>query len=88
MSDGRAAPADERRVAVRDGDGEFVVVADVLGAGVADLSVGITRPTDELVLSERGTELARVALPWSAPEATTVRLHNGVLEVRLRPGTR
>lgn len=71
----------------RSTHGELVVVADVPGASVDNLSVGITTGTDELVIRRNGTDVGRVALPWPSPEVTRCRFKNGVLEVRMESET-
>lgn len=82
--DGRSESADYR-FDTRLEDGEFVVAADIPGATKDDLSVGIRRRTNVLVVSLEGTVLERIDIPWASPEATRVWLNNGVLVVRLQP---
>lgn len=66
-------------------DDEFVVTADVPGAGIEDVSVGIDPRTNELVINRDDAVVGRVDLPYESPEATQVWFNNGVLEVRIRP---
>lgn len=81
----REAEADEYHVDTRwDGD-SFVVVADVPGATLDELSVGIDPRTGHLVIDRAGTTVGRVDVPWESPEATRAWFQNGVLEIRLRP---
>lgn len=68
-----------------DGE-EFVVVADLLGASMEEISAGLARGGRELVVQREGSTVARVDLPWAA---TTTRawFNNGILEIRLRDAT-
>lgn len=81
----RAPSSDEYLIDTRREDGEFVVTADIPGANVDDLSVGIDPVTNELVIGLNGSVLDRVDPPWRSIEATRVRFRNSILEVRLRP---
>lgn len=80
----RNAPADRYLIDTRFEDDEFVVHADMPGARTDEISIGLDPRTDQLVIAETGFLVESVDLPWSSPEATTVRFNNGVLEVRLR----
>lgn len=66
-----------------EGD-EFVVVADLLGASVGELSAGVAPSIGELVIQRDGETVARVPLPWETAEATRAWFNNGILEIRLR----
>ena len=68
----------------REGD-EFVVMADIPGATVDELTVGIDPGTTQLVIGRGDTVLERVGTPWNAAEITRAWFNNGILEVRLRP---
>lgn len=85
---GRGSASDDHLIDTRRRDDEFVVVADVPGASVDDLSAGIDRRSNELVIGRNGDVLGRVDLPWESAEAVAVLFNNGVLGVRLRPGDR
>ena len=76
--------SEEHLVETHFDDDEFVVTADIPGATKDDLSVGIDRTTNELVIAKDGTVRERVDLPWPSPEATRVWFNNGILEIRLR----
>lgn len=75
----------EHLVDTRRHDDEFVVTADIPGVTMDDLSVGIRRRTNDLLISREGSVLERIDIPWASPEATRVWLNNGVLVVRLQP---
>lgn len=66
-----------------DGD-EFVVMADIPGATVDELTVGIDPRTNQLVIGRGDTVLERVDTPWNAAETSRAWFNNGILEVRLR----
>ena len=70
---------DTRRV----GD-EFVVMADIPGATVDELTIGIDPRTTQLVVGRGATVLERVDTPWDVAEVTRAWFNNGILEVRLR----
>lgn len=72
-------------VDTRRHEDEFVVTADIPGVTMDDLSVGIRRRTNDLLISREGSVLERIDIPWASPEATRVWLNNGVLVVRLQP---
>lgn len=80
----RNATADRYLIDTRFEGDEFVVHADIPGAGTDEITVGLDPRTDQLVIAETGFLVESVDLPWSSPEATNVRFNNGVLEVRLR----
>lgn len=80
----RTSPSDGYLIDTRRENGEFVVTADIPGASVDDLSIGIDSRTNELVIGMAGSVLERIEPPWRSSEATRVRFNNGVLEVRLR----
>lgn len=65
---------------------ELVVVADVPDASAADLSAGIDRESNDLVVGRDGSVVERVPIPWDSVEAADARLHNDILEVRVRQG--
>ena len=66
-----------------DGD-EFVVMADIPGAEVDELTVGIDSRTDQLVIGRDEAVVGRVDPPWRSVELKTAWFNNGVLEVRMR----
>lgn len=67
-----------------DGD-EFVVTMDIPGATEEDLTVGLDRESNRLVIQKDDTELERIELPWNDVEPGRVLFNNGVLEARMRP---
>lgn len=78
--------SDECLIDTRLTDGEFVVIADLLGASINDISVGINPRTNELVVRKNDTVVGRVDLPWDSPEVEGVWFKNGILEVYMRSG--
>lgn len=66
-------------------DDEFVVLADIPGADIHDLTVGIHPGRNALVIGQGDAVVARVPLPWESAESTKTAFNNGILEVRLRP---
>lgn len=81
---GRDAVPGRCQIDTRLRDDELVVVADLFLTTADDLTVGIDRNGDDLVICMEGTVVGRVELPWESSEATRARFNNGVLEVRLR----
>ncbi|WP_254862305.1 gas vesicle protein GvpH [Halovivax gelatinilyticus] len=81
----RTSTTDRCLVDTRFDGGAFVVHADIPGAEVDDVSVGLDPRADQLVVGVHDEAVAWVDLPWSKAEATDVWFNNGVLEVRLRP---
>lgn len=91
-----SGPSQERRIGeTADGeylldtrfDGEeFVVTADIPGATRDDLTVGLDRDSNRLVVKKDGTELERIEMPWDPVEPGRVLFNNGILEARMRPG--
>ena len=79
------SPSDRDRIDTRISNDEFIVVADLPGAEVDELSVGIDPRLNELVISRNDAVVGRIGIPWEVPEATQVRFNNGILEVHLRP---
>lgn len=77
---------DEYLVDVRydEGDDEMLVVADLPDVSVEDLTVGIDRDTNELVVGVENRPLERLELPWPVAEADS-QYHHGVLELRFTP---
>jgi HSP20 family molecular chaperone IbpA len=65
-------------------DDEFVVTADIPDANQDEISVGIDRGTNELVINVSNTVIGRVDLPWTAAETKRAWFNNGVLEVHMR----
>ncbi|WP_232702621.1 gas vesicle protein GvpH [Halobacterium wangiae] len=69
---------------VREEEGAFLVVADVAGVDVDDLTVGLTDERTTLVVLVEDEQLGRIDLPWRAAEVEAQHQH-GVLEIRLTP---
>ncbi len=84
MRRGRVASPNEHLFDTRFDGGEFVVIADMPGTDVAELTVGIDPRTTQLVIGRGDTVLERVDAPWNAVEITRAWFNNGILEVRLR----
>lgn len=68
-----------------DGD-EFVVTVDIPGSTRDDLTVGLDRDSNRLVIKKGGTELERIEMPWDSVEPGRVLFNNGILEARMRRG--
>jgi HSP20 family molecular chaperone IbpA len=81
-----SADDDYRVESVRDGD-ELTVVADLPGVDQADVTTGIDPSRSELVVATGGRAVGRVSLPWDPVEVVETSFNNGILQVRLRPGT-
>jgi HSP20 family molecular chaperone IbpA len=80
-TDGTVDPA---HVQTQYDDGEFVVVADLFGADIDDVSAGIDTSRNQLIVKQESATVARVDLPWPNAETTGAWFNNGVLEIRLR----
>ncbi|SER69508.1 gas vesicle protein GvpH [Natrinema salaciae] len=65
-------------------DDEFVVVADMLGASIDDITVAIDPRTNELVIRKSARVVGRVELPRDSPDITKAWFKNGILEVYLK----
>lgn len=76
--------SEECLIDTRFTDGEFIVVADMLGASIDDISVGIHPKTNELVISKTDTVVERIDLPWTSPEMKKAWFKNGILEVYMK----
>lgn len=66
-------------------DSELVVVADLPHVDKDDVSVGLHRRTNDLVIAVDGQVIERVAVPWPRVLSTRVTFNNGVLEIHLAP---
>lgn len=82
-SEGVHAAADYLVETQFQGD-EFVVVADLLGASIDDVSAGVHPDRAELVVKRGDESVVRVALPWESTSPTRAWFNNGVLEIRFR----
>ncbi|WP_222918707.1 gas vesicle protein GvpH [Natrinema sp. SYSU A 869] len=63
---------------------EFIVISDMFGTSIDDISFGINPKTNELVISKTGTVVGRVDLPWASPEMKKAWFKNGILEVYIK----
>ena len=72
-------------VDVRHTDDEVIVTADVVGVDEDDLTAGVDRETNTLVLAVDGEAIERIPLEWEAVDVVAASLNNGVLELHLRP---
>lgn len=79
----RRARAGEFHVSDREEDDEVVVVADLPGVPVEDLTVGFENDGETLVVAVGDEAVERVSLPWPGRAAWS-SYNNGVLEVHLR----
>ncbi|SEO87156.1 GvpH protein [Halogranum amylolyticum] len=77
--------SEECRIDTRRDDRVFTVVADLPGATIDDVSVGIDPRANELVVQREGTVVGRIVIPWESPVVSRVWFNNGILEVRLEP---
>lgn len=80
----RSTGGEEYLVDVREDDGEVVVVADVAGVDVDDVTVGLADDRTTLVVGVGDEPPGRLDLPWRAADAVP-RHHHGVLEIRITP---
>lgn len=69
---------------VRRGEDHLLVVADLPEADTDDLTAGIDRGTNDLVVGVDGKPVERVSLPWSDVDVDA-RFEHGVLELRVEP---
>ncbi|ELY23430.1 hypothetical protein C500_19919 [Natrialba magadii ATCC 43099] len=65
-------------------DDEFIIIADLFGARLDDITVGINPKTNELVIKKTETVVGRVDLPWTSPEMQNAWFNNGILEVHIK----
>lgn len=65
-----------------DDDGRLVVVADMPGVDVDDLTVGLDEDRNELVVGVEDRPVERMPLPWPVADVEG-RFNHGVLEVRI-----
>ncbi|ELZ20414.1 Hsp20/alpha crystallin family protein [Natrinema limicola] len=82
---GPAGPSSDHNVATRTDDDELLVTADVAGADPDGITVGFDDAT--LVIAVDGHELDRIEVPWRETNSQAT-IKNGVLTVKIRPGTR
>ncbi|WP_175501342.1 gas vesicle protein GvpH [Halogeometricum limi] len=68
-------------------DDELTIVADLLGTKRDDVTAGIDAKRGELVVAVGDRAVGRVPLPWDPVTVADTSFNNGVLQVRLRPGT-
>ncbi|ELZ01633.1 hypothetical protein C482_06262 [Natrialba chahannaoensis JCM 10990] len=80
----RESKSDECLLDTRVSDDTFIVTADMLGASLDDITVGMTPRTNELIIKKTGTVVGRVDLPLAAPEMKEAWFKNGILEVHLK----
>jgi HSP20 family molecular chaperone IbpA len=80
----RASESEECLIDTRFTDDEFIVIADMFGASIDDISVGINHSTDELIISKTGTVVGRIDLPWASPQMKKAVFKNGILEVYMK----
>ena len=67
--------------------GELLVIADLPGLDVDDLTVGLDRSRNELVIGVEERPVERLELPWAVTDVES-RFRNGILELRIaREGT-
>lgn len=66
-------------------DDEILVVADLPGVSIGDLTVGFTDDPTELIIEVENIYRARVPLPWKTIEYSDARLNNGVFEISIYP---
>ncbi len=76
--------SEECLIDTRFTDDEFIVIADMFGASIDDISVGINPRTNELVISKTSTVVGRVDPPWASPEIKKAWFKNGILEIYMR----
>lgn len=67
-----------------DADEELLVVADLPEVEADDLTVGLDRDRNELVIGVESRPVDRVELPWPIADVES-RFQHGVLELRLTP---
>lgn len=79
-----ASESEECLIDTRFTDDEFIVISDMFGASIDDISVGINHRTNELIISKTGTVVGRVDLPWASPEIKKAWFKNGILEVYMK----
>ncbi|MBZ6494047.1 Hsp20/alpha crystallin family protein [Natrinema longum] len=79
-----SGPSSDHTVSTRRYDDELVVTADVAGADPDDVTVGFDESM--LVIAVEGRELDRIEIPWRE-NSSEAMMKNGVLTVRVRPGT-
>jgi HSP20 family molecular chaperone IbpA len=82
----RESGSEECLIDTRFTDGEFVVIADMLGASIDDISVGISRKRNQIVISKTNTVVGRVDLPGGSPEMKGAYFKNGILEIYMKSG--
>ncbi|GAA0253987.1 gas vesicle protein GvpH [Haladaptatus pallidirubidus] len=81
----RTSTAKRCRIDARITDDVLLVVADLLGVTEDELSVGIGRSANKLLICREKGVVGQVELPWESPEVTHARFNNGVLEMHVRP---
>ncbi|WP_227378519.1 gas vesicle protein GvpH [Haladaptatus halobius] len=81
----RTSAAKQCRIDARITDDELLIVADLPGVTEDDLSVGIERSTNKLVIGRGEVVVGRVELPWESSKVTHAQFNNGVLEMHVRP---
>lgn len=67
-------------------DDTFVVLADIPGASLEELTVGIHPRKHTLVIARNETVLGRIPLPRMPRGSPHALFNNGVLEVRMETG--
>ncbi len=79
-----SSPSSDHNVAIRTDDDELLVTADVAGADLDDITVGLDDSI--LVIAVGGAELDRIEVPWRETDSRAT-IKNGILTVRIRPET-
>lgn len=67
-----------------DADEELLVVADLPEVEADELTVGLDRDRDELVIGVENRSVDRIELPWPVADVES-RFQHGVLELRFTP---
>jgi HSP20 family molecular chaperone IbpA len=67
-----------------ENEDELLVIADLPDVELEDLTVGIDRDRDQLVVGVGNDPVDRIDLPWPVEDVDS-RFHHGVLEIRLIP---
>ncbi|WP_084777683.1 Hsp20/alpha crystallin family protein [Natrialba sp. SSL1] len=80
----RESKSEECLLDTRFTDDKFTVTADLFGASLDDITVGVNPRTNELVIEKTGTVVGRVDLPWASPEIQNAWFKNGILEVHMK----
>jgi HSP20 family molecular chaperone IbpA len=85
--EGSASPTGEEYLVdarYDENEDELLVIADLPDVELEDLTVGIDRDRDQLVVGVGNDPVDRIDLPWPVEDVDS-RFHHGVLEIRLIP---